>query len=107
MKGGLDKMMQQAKQMQQDIQKARQDLADITVTGTVGGGLVTITMNGKHNVKSVFIDPSLLNEDKDMLQDLLTSAFNNAVHRIQKLSDEKMSGLASGISLPANIKFPF
>lgn len=107
MKDSLNNMMKQAQQIQQDIQKAKQELENITVTGTAGGDMVKIVMLGNHSVKNITIDPSLLNEDKDMLEDLLIAAFNNAVDRLDKISQEKMSGLTAGIPLPAGMKLPF
>ena len=107
MKGGLDDIMKQAQQMQENLQKAQDDVAKMQVTGEAGAGLVKVTMTGKHDVKRVEIDPTLVGEDKEMLEDLVAAAVNDANRKVEKNTQEKMSGLASGLNLPAGMKLPF
>jgi DNA-binding YbaB/EbfC family protein len=107
MKGGLGNLMKQAQQMQADMQKAQEELASMEVTGQSGGGLVKITMTGKHEVRRVVIDDSLLADDKDMLEDLVAAAINDAVHKVEATTQERMAGLTSGINLPPGMKLPF
>jgi DNA-binding YbaB/EbfC family protein len=107
MKGGLGNLMRQAQQMQETMQKAQAELAEIEVTGESGAGMVKVTLNGKHEAKKVSIEPKLLDEDKDMLEDLLTAAINDAVRKIAARSQEKYSGLMSGLNLPPGMKLPF
>jgi DNA-binding YbaB/EbfC family protein len=99
--------MKQAQQMQADMQKAQEELASMEVTGQSGGGLVKITMTGKHEVRRVVIDDSLLADDKDMLEDLVAAAINDAVHKVEATTQERMAGLTSGINLPPGMKLPF
>jgi hypothetical protein len=106
MKGNLSGLLQQAQKMQQEMQKAQDDLAKLEVTGVAAGGLVTVTMTGLYAVRRVHIDPSLLN-DAEMLEDIVTAAINDAVNRITESKQEKMAGMASGISLPPGFKLPF
>ena len=107
MKGGLGNLMRQAQQMQETMKKAQAELADLEVTGESGAGMVKVTMNGHHEVKKVTIEPKLLTEDKDMLEDLLVAAVNDAVRRITARTQEKYSGLMSGLNLPPGMKLPF
>jgi nucleoid-associated protein EbfC len=107
MKGGLGNLMRQAQQMQENMQKAQAELAGIEVTGESGAGMVKVTLNGHHEAKRVTIEPKLLGEDKDMLEDLLTAAFNDAVRKIAARTQEKYSGLMSGMNLPPGMKLPF
>ena len=106
MKGNLAGLMQQAQKMQQEMQKAQEELASLEVTGEAGGGLVKVTMTGKHAVRRVEIDPSLL-DDKEMLEDLVAAAINDAVHKVAKLKKEKMGDVTSGMPLPPGFKMPF
>ena len=106
MKGGINQLLQQAQKMQADVQKAQQELATVEVEGQSGGGLVTINMNCQHEVRQVTIDPSVLEDDKDMLEDLVAAAINDAVHKVSRTTQERMSGLASGLNLPAGFKLP-
>jgi DNA-binding YbaB/EbfC family protein len=99
--------MRQAQQMQESMQKAQAELAEIEVTGESGAGMVKVTMNGKHETKNVLIEPKLLGEDKDMLEDLLTAAINDAVRKVAARTQEKYSGLMSGMNLPPGMKLPF
>lgn len=106
MKGNLSGLLQQAQKMQQDMQKAQEDLARMEVTGEAAGGLVKVTMTGQYAVRRISIDPSLL-DDAEMLEDIVTAAVNDAVNRITESKQEKMSGMTSGLSLPPGFKLPF
>jgi DNA-binding YbaB/EbfC family protein len=103
MKGGIGNLMKQAQQMQQNLQKAQEELASMEITGESGGGLVQIVMSGRHEARRVQIDDSLLGDDKDMLEDLVTAAINDAVQKVEKQSKERLSGLASGMGLPGDL----
>ena len=107
MKGGLGNLMKQAQRMQETMQKAQAELADIEVTGQAGGGMVSVVMTGRHDVKRVTLDDSLLKEDKEMLEDLLAAAVNDAVRKVESTTQEKMSGLTAGMGLPSGFKMPF
>lgn len=107
MKGQLAGLMKQAQQMQENMKKAQEALADIIVEGASGGGLVKVSMNCRNDVKRVTIDPSLLDEDKDMLEDLVAAAFNDALRKAETTSQEKMSSVTSGLPLPPGMKLPF
>ncbi len=107
MKGGLGNMMKQAQKMQADMQKAQEEIANMEVEGQAGGGMVKVLMNGRHEVRRVEIDPSLMEDDKEMIEDLLAAAVNDAVRRIETESSEKMSSITAGMNLPGGIKFPF
>ena len=107
MKGGLGNIMKQAQKMQEDMQKAQADLANEEVQGEAGGGMVKITMTCSHAVKRIHIDDSLFGDDKEMLEDLMAAAFNDAVNKVQSTTQEKMSGLTSGLNLPGGFKMPF
>lgn len=107
MKVGLSNIMKQAQQMQENMQKAQEEIANMEVTGESGAGLVKITMTGRHDVKSVTIDPTLIGDDKDMLEDLIAAAVNDANRRVESMTQEKMSGLTAGMELPAGMKLPF
>ncbi len=107
-KGQLAGLMKQAQAMQENMKKAQDDLGNVEVTGESGAGMVKVLMTCKHDVKRVTIDPSLLAEDKDMLEDLVAAAFNAAVRKAEDTSAEKMSKIAAGMpSLPGGMKFPF
>ena len=106
MKGSITDLMKQAQQMQADMQQAQEDLAKAEVTGESGAGLVTVVMTGRHDVKRVTIDPSVLNEEKSVLEDLLAAAVNDAVRRVAAHNRDAMSGLAAGLNLPAGFKMP-
>jgi DNA-binding YbaB/EbfC family protein len=105
MKGGIGNIMKQAQKMQEEMVKAQEELAALEVTGQSGGGLVTIVMTGKHAVKRVSIDDSLLGDDKDMLEDLVAAAMNDAAQRVESSTKEKMSGVTAG--LPPGMNLPF
>ncbi len=107
MKGGLGNIMKQAQQVQESLQKAQEDLANMEVTGESGAGMVKVTMTGRHDVKRVEITPDLMNDDKEMLEDLLAAAVNDAIRRVEEMTREKMSGLTNGMGLPPGIKLPF
>lgn len=107
MKGGLGNLMRQAQQMQETMQKAQAELAEIEVTGESGAGMVKVTLNGRHEAKKVLIESKLLAEEKDMLEDLLVAAVNDAVRKIAARTQEKYSGLMSGLKLPPGVKLPF
>ena len=106
MKGGLGNLMRQAQQMQETMKKAQAELAELEVTGESGAGMVKVTLNGQHEAKRIVIEPKLLSEDKEMLEDLVAAAFNDAVRKIAARSQEKYSGLMSGLNLPPGMKLP-
>jgi DNA-binding YbaB/EbfC family protein len=106
-KGGIGNLMKQAQQMQENLQKAQAQLAEMEVEGQSGAGMVKVLMTGKHDVKRVTIDPSLMSDDKDMLEDLIAAAVNDAVRRIETTTQEKMSSVTAGMPLPPGMKFPF
>ena len=104
---GINDLMQQAQKMQADMQKAQEELAQKEVTGEAGAGLVRVTMTGRHDVKQVRIDDSVLSESREVLEDLLAAAVNDAVRRVEAQNREFMAGLASGMNLPPGFKLPF
>jgi DNA-binding YbaB/EbfC family protein len=107
MKGQLAGLMKQAQAMQDNLKKAQDELANVEVEGQSGAGLVKVQMTCKNVVKRVTIDPSLLADDKDMLEDLVAAAFNDAVRRAETVSAEKMGKLTAGMPMPPGMKFPF
>ncbi len=107
MSNPLNNLMKQAQQMQADMQKAQEELANMEVTGQAGGGMVSVIMTGRHDIKRVNIDDSLMGDDKDMLEDLVAAAVNDAVRQVEKNSSERMSGMTAGMNLPAGMKLPF
>ena len=107
MKGGLGQLMKQAQQMQEKMQKAQEELAGIEVTGESGAGMVKVTMNCRHEVRRVEIDDDLIGDDREMLEDLVAAAMNDAIRRVEETTREKMSGLTSGMGLPPGMKLPF
>ncbi len=107
MKNALGNIMQQAQKMQEDLKKAQEELALMQVQGQSGGGLVTIVMTGKREARKVTIDDSLLGEDKDMLEDLVAAAINDAVNKVAKMKKEKMSDITAGLPLPPGFQLPF
>ena len=106
MAGGLGDIMKQAQQMQANLQKAQEELASMEVTGESGGGMVKVRMNGRHDVRSVSIDPEMM-EDREMLEDLVAAAVNDAVRRVEGVGRDKLSGLTAGMALPPGMKMPF
>ncbi len=107
MKGGLGNLMKQAQQMQEKLQKAQAEIAAMEVEGESGAGLVRVVVTGRHEARRVTIDPSLLADDKDMLEDLVAAAFNDAVRKLERTTQERMSGLTAGLPLPPGMKLPF
>lgn len=106
-KGGMGDIMKQAQKMQEQLQKAQEELANAEVQGESGAGMVKVVMNGRHDVKKVEIDPSLLSEEKTLLEDLLAAAVNDAVRKVEASSKEKLSGMTAGIGMPPGFKMPF
>ena len=107
MKGQLAGLMKQAQQMQENLKKAQDEIAGMEVEGQSGAGMVKVLMTGRHDVKRVSIDDSLIGDDKDMLEDLIAAAINDAVRRIEAATQERMAGVAGGLPLPPGMKFPF
>ncbi len=111
MKGGLGNIMKQAQKMQENLQKAQAEIAALEVTGESGGGLVSVVITGRHEARRVRIDNSLLGDDKDMLEDLVAAAFNDAAQKLERTVQEKMGGLTAGMGLPpgmlGDFKMPF
>ena len=107
MKGGLGQLMKQAQKLQEDLQQAQNELASMEVVGEAGAGMVTVTMTGRHDVRSVRIDPALMGEDKEMLEDLIAAAMNDAVHKVEARTRDRFSGLGGGLNLPPGLKLPF
>lgn len=107
MKGGIGQLMKKAQQMQADMQQAQEEMASLTVSGESGGGMVKIVMTCKHEIRALDIDDVLVGDDKDMLEDLIIAAFNDAVRRVEKTVQEKYSGMATGLGLPPGMKLPF
>lgn len=104
---GMGDLMKKAQKMQEEMQKAQEEIAKTEVVGESGAGLVKVTMNGRHDVRKVNIDSSLMSEDKDILEDLLAAAVNDAVRRVEENQKDKMSGLMSGMGMPPGFKMPF
>ncbi|BBP01601.1 YbaB/EbfC family nucleoid-associated protein [Sulfuriferula nivalis] len=107
LKGGLGNMMKQAQQMQENMKKMQDQLALVEIEGVAGAGLVKVLMTCRNDVRRVTIDPSLMSDDKDMLEDLIAAAMNDAVRKAEALTQEKMSGFTAGMNLPAGFKLPF
>ena len=111
MKGGLGNIMKQAQKMQENLQKAQAEIAAMEIGGDSGGGLVKVTITGRYEVQRISIDDSLVGDDKDMLEDLVAAAFNDAVRKVERTMQEKMGGLTSGMGLPpgmlGDFKMPF
>ncbi len=104
---GIGDLMKQAQEMQANMQKMQEELAKAEVEGQAGAGLVSVLMTGRHDVKQVSIDDSLMSEDKEILEDLLAAAVNDAVRKVEASSREKMAGMTSGMNLPPDFKMPF
>jgi nucleoid-associated protein EbfC len=107
MKGNIGNMMKQAQQLQANLQRAQAEIASMEVTGEAGGGMAKVVMTGKHEVKRVSLDPALIGDDKEMLEDLIAAAINDAVQKVERTSQEKMSSLMGGMNLPPGMKLPF
>jgi DNA-binding YbaB/EbfC family protein len=106
MKGGLGNIMKQAQAMQENLRRAQEELAKIEVTGTAGGGVVSVTMTCRHDVKKIQVDASLMDDDKEVLEDLVAAAVNDAVRKVEKASQEKLAGLTGGLNIPG-LNLPF
>jgi len=106
-KGGMGDLMKKAQEMQENMKKAQAEIANTEVVGESGAGLVKVTLLGNHNVRKVEIDPSLMEDDKEMLEDLIAAAMNDAVRRVEEVNKSKMSGLTGGMDLPPGFKMPF
>ncbi|MFO0509059.1 MAG: YbaB/EbfC family nucleoid-associated protein [Gammaproteobacteria bacterium] len=106
MSGGFGNMMKQAEALQRNMQKAQEEIARLEVVGESGGGMVKVTMTGKHEVKRVQIEPAVIGEDREMLEDLVVAAINDAVRRVETESQQRMSSLMSGMRLPPGFKMP-
>lgn len=106
-KGGMGNIMKQAQAMQDKMQKAQAEIANMEVTGESGAGLVKITMTGSHNVRRIELDESLLQDDKEMVEDLIAAAINDAVRRVEETSKEQMAKVTGGLQLPPGMKLPF
>lgn len=104
---GIGNLMKQAQQMQANMEKMQEEVANMEVTGQSGGGMVSVIMTGKHDVKRVNIDDSLMGDDKEMLEDLIAAAVNDAVRQVEKETQERFSGMTAGMNLPAGFKMPF
>ena len=107
MKGGIGQLMKQAQQMQADMKKAQEEMASLTVNGESGAGMVRIRMTCQHQVQRIEIDDSLMGDDKEMLEDLVTAAFNDAIRKVEQTVKEKYSGMTAGLGLPPGMKLPF
>lgn len=107
MKPNLSQLMQQAQKMQDEMKKAQEEIQHMEIEGESGAGLVKVTLNGKHECRKVSIDDSLLEEDKDILEDLVAAAFNDAVKKVEGATQKKMAGLTGGLDLPPGFKMPF
>jgi DNA-binding YbaB/EbfC family protein len=107
MRGNIGNILKQAQAVQQNLQKAQEEVAQLTATGEAGGGMVKVTLNGKHEAMKVQIDPALLSEERGMLEDLIAAAINDATRRVGIAVNEKMSGAMAGLSLPPGVKLPF
>jgi len=107
MKADLGQLMKQAQKMQTEMQRAQEELAELEVTGEAGGGLVRLTMTCRHVVRSVAIDESLVGDDREMLEDILIAAFNDALRKVEETVQQKFSGMGSGLGLPPGVKLPF
>jgi len=107
MRGNVGNLMKQVQAMQANMQKAQAEIGNIEVIGESGGGMVKITMNGRHEVKRVQIEPSVSGEDRELLEDLIAAAANDAVHKVEARVQEKMAGLTAGLQLPPGMKLPF
>ncbi len=107
MKGGMGNLMKQAQEMQEKMQRVQEEIAKAEVTGEAGAGMIRVTMNGRHDVSRVVIDPSVMEEDKELLEDLLAAAVNDAVRKVEESSRSRMEEVTSGMNLPPGFKMPF
>ena len=107
MKGEIGQLLKQAQRMQAEMQKAQAELAQVDVTGEAGGGLVRLTMNCAQQVKAIAIDPTLVGDDREMLEDVLIAAFNDALRKVERTVQERYSGMTTGLGLPTGLRLPF
>ncbi|MFC7088626.1 YbaB/EbfC family nucleoid-associated protein [Halomonas salifodinae] len=107
MKGGMGNLMKQAQEMQEKMQRVQEEIAKAEVTGEAGAGMIRVTMNGRHDVSRVAIDPSVMEEDKELLEDLLAAAVNDAVRKVEESSRSRMEEVTAGMNLPPGFKMPF
>lgn len=107
MKGSMGNLMRQAQQLQEEMKRAQEELANAEITGQAGGGMVEVTLTGRHEVRSVKIDPKLLEDDAEMVEDMVAAAFNDAVNKVSEMVQERFSGLGGGMELPPGMKLPF
>lgn len=107
MRGNINQLMRQAQAMQANMQKIQEEIAGLEVTGEAGGGMVKVTMTGKHEVRGVAIEQAVIGEDREMLEDLLAAAINDAVHKVEARVQEKMASVTAGMQLPPGMKLPF
>jgi DNA-binding YbaB/EbfC family protein len=107
MRGGLGQLMQQAQRMQENLKRAQEEIAKIEVTGQAGGGMVSVTMSGRHEVRRVAIDRKIMADDPEMAEDLIAAAFNDAVNKVAAASQERLGDVAGGMNLPPGFKLPF
>jgi len=107
MKADIGSLMKQAQKMQSQMQKAQEELASLEVTGEAGGGLVQLRMTCKHEVRKLTIDPSLVGDDREMLEDVLIAAFNDALRKVERTVQDKLGGMTAGLGLPPGLKLPF
>ena len=107
MKGQLGNLMKQAQKMQEEAERAQSEIAQMEVEGEAGGGLVKVVMTGSHEARRVHIDPSLFEDDREMLEDLVAAAINDAAHKVQEKTQERMGSVTQGMNLPGGMKFPF
>ncbi len=107
MKGGLGNLMKQAQKLQEEMQRAQEEIANMEVTGEAGAGMVSVVMTGRHEVRRVTIDPQLFEDDKEMVEDLVAAAVNDAVRKLEQESKDKMASMTQGLPLPPGMKLPF
>ena len=107
MRGNINQLMRQAQAMQANMQKVQDEIASLEVVGEAGGGMVKVTMTGKHEVRAVAIEPAVIGEDREMLEDLVAAAINDAVHKVEARVQEKMASVTAGLQLPPGMKLPF
>ncbi|HET6632374.1 MAG TPA: YbaB/EbfC family nucleoid-associated protein [Rhodanobacteraceae bacterium] len=107
MRGQIGQLMQQAQQMQEKMKRAQEELAQMEVVGQAGGGMVKVTMSGRHEVRKVEIDRGMMGDDPEMTEDLVAAAINDAVNKITEATQERLGGMTSGLNLPPDMKLPF
>lgn len=107
MKGQIGQLMQQAQRMQEDLKRAQEEIAQLEVTGNAGGGMVSVTMSGRHEVRRVQIDRKLMADDPEMAEDMVAAAVNDAVNKVAEASQQKLGGVSAGMQMPAGFKLPF